>query len=55
MKLIKYTIKKDPNTKEISIKILWTKFDIKITWNQMLSNETKNKVQLEKKKYKQKK
>jgi len=27
---------------------MWTKFDTKIIWNQMLGNEIKNKIQLEK-------
>jgi len=27
---------------------MWTKFDIKIIWNQMLRDEIKDKIQLEK-------
>jgi hypothetical protein len=27
---------------------MWTKFDIKIIWNQMLWDEIKNKIQLQK-------
>ena len=35
-------------TKEISIKRMMTKIDIKIIQNQMLRNEIKNKIQLQK-------
>ena len=35
-------------TKEIAIKRMMTKIDIKIIQNQMLRNEIKNKIQLQK-------
>ena len=44
----KNTIKKGSNTKKITTKRMWIKFNIKIIWNKMLSDEIKNKIQLEK-------
>jgi len=45
---IKKKCNKKSRTKEMSIKIMETKFNIKIIWNQMLIDEIKNKIQLEK-------
>jgi hypothetical protein len=41
-------LKKECNKKISKTKEITTKFDIKITWNQMLGDETENKIQLEK-------
>ena len=44
----KNAIEKGLNAKEITIKRMKTKFDIKIIWNRMLGNKIENKIQLEK-------
>jgi len=44
----KKAIKKDLKQKQIAIKRIRTKFDIKINQNKMLRNEIENKIQLEK-------
>jgi len=41
-------LEKDKKTKQIVTKIMRTKFDVKINWNQMLRDEIENKIQLEK-------
>jgi hypothetical protein len=44
----KNTIKEPSKTKEMTIKIMGTKFDTKINWYKILRGEVKNKIQLEK-------
>jgi hypothetical protein len=48
MKLKKKCNKKSSKTKEITIKRIGIKFDIKVIWNQMLRDEIERKIQLEK-------
>jgi hypothetical protein len=38
--------KKSSKTKEITIKRIGIKFDIKVIWNQMLRDEIEKKIQL---------